>query len=90
MVRQPGARQFLDIFNHIGMAALLRWLKGVKLPGYKDGGYVAPRASPTADKFRPAVFNIPGVGKVPAKVTRIVAENLARALKIEALMRAGR
>jgi hypothetical protein len=44
MVARPGARRFLELFNRIGMAALPVWLKGIKIPGYKTGGYVTPRS----------------------------------------------
>lgn len=40
VVRQPGARAFLDDFNRVGMAALA-W----HLPGYADGGFVSPYAN---------------------------------------------
>jgi TP901 family phage tail tape measure protein len=88
VVAQPGARQFLELFNRIGMAALPIWLKHVRLPGYQTGGYVAPRnaGAARADQMVPAVFNFPGVGKVPAQVTPSVADELARILKIETLM----
>ncbi|MDR0673605.1 MAG: tape measure protein [Zoogloeaceae bacterium] len=81
MVAQPGARRFLELFNRIGMAALPIWLKSIKLPGYARGGYVTPRgAAASDDRMLPAVFNFPGVGKVPVKLTPTVAEDLARTL----------
>jgi hypothetical protein len=85
MVRQPGARQFLELFNRVGMSALPLWLKGVKLPGYKDDGYVAPRGK--SGNLVPTVFNFPNIGNAPVQVSRPVAEDLARILKVEALMR---
>jgi hypothetical protein len=91
-VAQPGARAFLELFNRIGMAALPAWLKGMKLPGYRTGGYVTPPRASNAgmEEMIPAVFNFPGVGKVPAQVTPSVADELAKTLKIEALMRGRR
>ncbi|MDR0673272.1 MAG: hypothetical protein LBF93_06370, partial [Zoogloeaceae bacterium] len=91
MVAQPGARAFLDLFNRVGMAAIPAWLSRVKLPGYKTGGYVTPpQATAREERMIPAVFNFPGVGKVPAQLTPSVADELARALKIESLMRGRR
>jgi tape measure domain-containing protein len=87
VVAQPGARRFLELFNRIGMAALPVWLKTIKIPGYQTGGYVAPTNGVAGGgEMLPAVFNFPGVGKVPAQVTQSVADELARTLKIEALM----
>jgi hypothetical protein len=76
------------MFNRIGMAAVPMWLKRLRIPGYKSGGFVRPKSGD--DGLVPVVFNIPNVGKVPAKATRSVTEELTRALKIEALMRGGR
>ena len=77
MAAQPGARAFPDLFNRIGMAAIPAWLSRVKLSGYKTGGYVMqPRATAREERTIPAVFNFPGVGKVPAQVTPSVADEL--------------
>lgn len=47
VVRQPGARPFLDDFNRVGMSALA-W----HMPGYADGGFVHPLSSaPPAPGF---------------------------------------
>lgn len=85
VVAQPGARAFLERFNRIGMAALR---------GYANGGFVTaaaalpvPAPSSGANGMAPAVFNIPNVGRVPVQMQSSVRDDLARALKVENLMR---
>ena len=87
IAKQPRAREFLKLFNQIGMAAVPLWSK--RLPAYANGGTLAA-ASRQPDRMVSAVFNIPGVGSVPAQVSKGVATDLARTLKIEALMRGKR
>lgn len=48
VVRQPGARQFLDDFNTRGMAALQSW------QGYADGGLVTSTDTPSFAGFKPS------------------------------------
>lgn len=48
VVRQPGARQFLDDFNTRGMAALQSW------QGYADGGLVTSADTPSFAGFKPS------------------------------------
>lgn len=80
VVRQPGALEFLNRFNRIGMAALR---------GYATGGLVtvAPRAAtPSAS----ATFNFPGLGSFPVSMAPDVMGELKTAFKREALKRGSR
>nr|WP_259373743.1 phage tail length tape measure family protein [Rubrivivax gelatinosus] len=52
IVRQPGARQFLDDFNTRGMDALRSW------QGYADGGLVTSTDTPSFAGFKPSTPSI--------------------------------
>ena len=94
-MREPGMFALMELLRRRGMAGFR------SLIGYADGGGVAgrvlnaqplprPERAAVGGKMVPAVFNIPNVGRVPVNVSEGVAEDLARVLARENLMRGRR
>lgn len=86
VVRQPGALQFLNLFNRIGMAALR---------GYADGGLVTSLAVPSAPSGLPARSALYGNFYIDGKAhqvqaTRQTFDALASHFSREALRKGGR